>query len=249
MGIPGVPLALVVPLTARQVEAAGRLHEELVGWRLSDDVLADLREHFPSNDDVRHVLPKAVTLNSLYATTVYAIRQMAQHVVDVHSAGDWGSPAELANRIACLRIRCKERRFLSFASKYCHFFVDQARFPIWDTFAREALMLHLGKVKVEGYQAYTDALSRLCQSAGGCTFSELDRYLWLRGQWEAHRRCHRVSPEVLPLFDAPSGETGLLLVRHSPSLRAARSRRMGPGPTRLLLRRLDHLPQRYQLAL
>ena len=36
------------------------------------------------------------------------------------------------------------RRFVSFAAKFCHFFIDEERFPIYDEAARDAIRLHLG---------------------------------------------------------------------------------------------------------
>lgn len=57
------------------------------------------------------------------------------------------------------------RRHVSFASKFCHFFIDGQDFPILDQAARDALRLHLGRdgfLGAElGYSGFCGALGRL----------------------------------------------------------------------------------------
>jgi hypothetical protein len=65
---------LAVPLAPQQVTAASELYQRhLTGWQQYDRILHALHNHFPSSIDVEHVLPKAVTLNQLYATNILAI--------------------------------------------------------------------------------------------------------------------------------------------------------------------------------
>jgi len=209
------------PLCQAQVDAANALHARLTGWQRADAVLAALAQHFPSNTSESDVLPKAIVLNSLYATRVLAIQAMAKHVAEVLTdAGDQPG-VEVVEEIAWLRglgkDRDKSRRFLSFASKYCHFFVDQNRFAIVDDFAASAVRLHLGQHahtyanKPSDYPEYLAAIDRLRTAAGlSCSYRGFDRYLWLRGQWEQWQkppskdgiRGSGVNPEVRALFSS-----------------------------------------------
>ena len=188
------------PLCQTQIDAANALHARLPGWQTADAVLAALGHHFPSNADLVYVIPKAVTLNSLYATSVLAIQAMARHVAEVlEKAGDQVG-IEVVEEIAWLHglgpEKDKSRRFLSFASKYCHFFVDPQRFPILDELAGRALSHHLGRKNrspmsgtAEDYPNYVADIDRL-RKAGGltCDYAELDHYLWLCGQRLAYQK-------------------------------------------------------------
>ena len=169
---------LEVSLAQSQVDAASQLRRlYLPGWQRADAVLQALAEHFPSNTDPVCVIPKTVTLNRLYATNVLAILAMADHVVEVLSAEPDPPGIDVVEKIARLhglgRARDKSRRFLSFASKYCHFFVDAGRFPILDDFAGRGVRYHLGprgrsrmRGTAEDYPNYLADINRL-RAVGG----------------------------------------------------------------------------------
>lgn len=218
---------LAVPLTHAQVEAANQLYQRyLVGWQRYDRVLYALREHFPSNKDLECVLPKAVTLNQLYATNVLAITRMAGHIVDV--LGQEPNPPDpcVVEKIAWLQDAGKNgMHFRSFASKYCHFFISADRFPILDDLAGHALDYHLGRRRrahvLEGpfsYLTYVADINRLRETAGlDCSYVETDRYLWLCGQWLRLRNGKRagksvlINGEVRGLLEAPDARAAELL--------------------------------------
>jgi hypothetical protein len=214
-------ISLDYPLCQTQIDAANALHAALVGWQRADEVLASLARYFPSNTSEAHVLPKAIVLNSLYVTSVLAIQAMAKHVAEVLAEAGDQPVVEVVEKIAWLRglgkDRDKNRRFLSFASKYCHFFVDPGRFPILDDFAGRALSYHLGRRNrspmrgtADDYPSYMADIDRL-RAAGGlaCDYTQLDHYLWLCGQWlEYLKRKESGKPgpingEVWSLFRSP----------------------------------------------
>jgi hypothetical protein len=218
---------LAVPLSHAQVEAANQLYQRyLVGWQRYDRVLYALREHFPSNKDLECVLPKAVTLNQLYGTHVLAITGMAGHIVEV--LGHEPDPPDLGvvEKIAWLpEAGANGMRFRSFASKYCHFFINADRFPILDELAGQALDYHLGPRKrthiLKGpfsYLTYVSDIDRV-RAAGHleCSYVELDRYLWLLGQWLRVREGNRtgktvmINGEVRGLLEAPDEPAGKLV--------------------------------------
>ena len=219
------PSALEVPLTQAHVDAANALQRRLAGWKLYEGILRDLAGHFPSNCDLRHVLPKAITLNSLYATGILAIHQMAEHIVQVATKESDRLSPEFADRIALLTdlgSGRKTRRCLSFASKYCHFFVSPERFAILDAYAVNALVLHMGKtrLRIDHYASYLSAVDGLIATAGlRCSYADLDHYLWLAGQRISYQRSRRlgktpsINREVLPLFAEPDAECAALIER------------------------------------
>jgi len=135
----------VRPLAQAQVDAANRLYKRIEGWRATDKALHRLRESFPGNTCLAEVLLKVAALNSLYNTNVFAVVRMAKHIVKVFERHTRAPDIEVVDEIAELPAAGeKKRRFLSFASKYCRFFVEPEQFAIYDTIALEALQFHLG---------------------------------------------------------------------------------------------------------
>ena len=138
---------LDVPLTQQQVKSACQLHDRLKQWKRSDDALLRLHTSLPGFGAAECLL-KCVAVNTLYGTQVLAIIRMADHVCNQLAIGqDPRRSPELVERIATLPTTGDEtiRHFISFAAKFCHFFVDPEEFPIYDEAARDVLKLHLGK--------------------------------------------------------------------------------------------------------
>ncbi|MSP94093.1 MAG: hypothetical protein EXR00_02390 [Alphaproteobacteria bacterium] len=109
---------------------------------------------------------------------------------------------------------CK-RMETSFASKYCHFFIDQ-NLPIYDSRAREALVFLLGKKYVpleDGTARYLNFCSNFdrFQTANSIRSSvrEIDHFLWIVGSCEAHRKGKRVKAGVRDLLKKQSDKDWL----------------------------------------
>lgn len=213
---------LVKPLASKQVDTACKLYDHLPGWQVTDRALEQLADKFPGFD-FESCLLKTVTINSLYATMVFATWRMAEHVHEV--LGQKGLLAvgpELVETIAALPDKGGnevKRRFRSFASKFAHFFIDSERFPILDSYAEKTIAYHLGgkreKNHAETYIAYVHNFSTLKRSVGLLEHPnrELDRYLWLAGQYRAFLRNPgtRLNAEVRGLFESTDQEyKGLL---------------------------------------
>src|SRR5260221_751585 len=166
---------LIVPLYMSQIEAASRLHRQLLQWQITDCALHALHVHFPGFD-AEATLLKVVAVNQLYGTNVYAVIRMAQHIAKVMSEADNMEDADLVEKLASLTAR-KHR---SFASKFAHFFIDMERFPIYDTYAVKMVAYHLGKQEQDmdtahPYRAFTENINRLKRYAQlSCTTRELD---------------------------------------------------------------------------
>jgi hypothetical protein len=76
---------------------------------------------------------KSIAVNSLYGTNVLAIIPMAKHVRNVLlRPGATEQGADLVDQIAALTLNGTTHRRTSFAAKFCHFFVDENNFQIYD---------------------------------------------------------------------------------------------------------------------
>ena len=78
-----------------------------------------------------------------------------------------------------------------FASKYCHFHYPEI-FPIYDKFARIALSDLLEKKKGEYNGKYglfkRDLDDFMAKLSWKTSYKEMDRYLWLYGQWVEYKK-------------------------------------------------------------
>ena len=210
-------VGLSVPLTQAQVESASHVYLNLVQWRLSDSALDKLAASVP-DFTAEACLLKTVAINAIYGTQLLATGRMSKHIEEVlGNANPAKAGPELVEVIAKLPPRDGERQrtLVSFGSKFCHFFIDPARFPIYDEAVREALKLHLGSKtyqtdKTKPYLAYCANLERLREGASlHCGTKELDRYLWLTGmfmRWvkERSKGSARVNAELKHVFESPS---------------------------------------------
>ena len=202
-------------LSMHQVSAANRLYRDhMPKWRRSDEALHALANAFPGNSDPAHVLCKAAALNTLYGTNVFDVVSVAEHVSDVLEAGHSSSAPELVEAVAW--VPSLKRRFLSFASKYCHFFADSTRFAIYDSAALEALRFHLGeqerglRTEPVDYGTWLTAIQDLREKGRiDCCPAELDHYLWLCGQWIRKHAGRPVNKEADALFDNPAAQPDL----------------------------------------
>ncbi|MGP8247781.1 MAG: hypothetical protein ACLQVN_25120 [Bryobacteraceae bacterium] len=167
-----------------------------------EESLKELFSQYPSNKDVRHVLLKVVALNALYSTRIFVYsekvpnvvdvaRRIHEHVQDVDSALDAGSP-ELVDRIAMVTVPGKkDRKYFSFATKYCSWHKPES-YPIWDANVERylgCLQKQTGFARdfdVNGYWDYPRfrevmTAFRERYDLGSFGFKEIDKFLWLYG--------------------------------------------------------------------
>ncbi|MBZ0171954.1 MAG: hypothetical protein K8E66_06205 [Phycisphaerales bacterium] len=205
-------------LTQQQIDAACRLHARLDQWRASDDAIIHLRTIVPTFDSTACLL-KTVTINTLYSTRVFAVVRMGAHIERVMARTDPESAGlGLVDEIAALPadVGAKTRRHTSFASKFCRFFVNEDRFPIYDEAARNAIGLHIGRVGrgdsgASSYAGFVEKIDMVRRNFGIlCTGRELDRYLWITGMYlkwlkEIDKSRPIMNREISALFTEPRG--------------------------------------------
>jgi len=219
---PGAHPVSRLALDRRQVEAACRLRATLSGWNEADAILLDVRQRYPSTDRASCIV-KSVLVNQLYSTRVFAITEMGSWISAKLSQTPIPSDVDLVDRIASLelagrRTDARVRRFTSFASKWCSFFCDEERFPIYDDAARETLKHHFGRDLTDDplspYGNFFRAF-RALQATVGCSAKELDYYLWITGmfmRWSKSGTAisKRVNKELRGAFEAANCRGSLL---------------------------------------
>lgn len=156
-----------------------------------DEALATLFCLFPKNTRLDQVILKAAALNQLYSTNIYAVAEMARHIVGrgVDPLLEIGSPGAV-DVIAKVTFGGKPWRFYSFATKYCSFH-NPERYPIYDRFIDQALR-HYRKVDhfavfsnadLREYERLINIIASFRRFYGleGFTFKAIDKFLWLEG--------------------------------------------------------------------
>jgi hypothetical protein len=201
-----------IPLLASQLTAAKGLYARLPQWHATNQALAALSRSFPDFAFESSLL-KVAAVNQLYGTNVYAVVRMSEHVCAIMANYDRAQiDAALVERIAALPPapgQPRDRKHISFASKFAHFFIDYERFPIYDSYAVKMVEYHLSTsertVDVQHpYQAFVQNLQLLKQRDRiTATNQELDAYLWLAGlYWEKRRTAKpQINAEVARLFE------------------------------------------------
>jgi len=206
-------ISLKVPLTAEQLDAATRLHVRLVSWKATDAALDLLAKRIPEFD-FGACLIKASAVNQLYGTNVYALNRVCAHVSDVMKSPD---ADDLVERIATFREGEKTKHYVSFASKFAHFFIDKDAYPVFDSYALQGLRHHLAGVRfpTDGSPPYADYVAGLASlktlASLSCSGRELDRYLWLSGLYRAWSNNPKapINLEARSVFDRKSEDPAI----------------------------------------
>lgn len=224
-------MALVVTLSESQIESARCMSAFMPRWQLAEGSLVRLAEAMPGFD-LHASLVKAVAVNSIFGTQVLATMRMAEWVHGLLGDGQTNEMGVgLVETMAALKPNKGDKRrvFTSFAAKFCHFFVDADRYPIYDDAARQALRLHLGKAYCDDtqhpYGSFCRNFENLRSHAGvNANPRDLDRYLWLTGmymRWQKERRNDsksRVNEELRNHFNGPKPEVTALLKAMLPAI-------------------------------
>ncbi len=197
-------------LTEDQITAAGALHATLKQWRLTDDALRRLQDALPAFGPEESLL-KVVAINALYGTNVFALVRAATHVQRVLAASDVATAGpELVESLANIPTTSggRTRRYVSFASKFAHFFVSADRFPIYDSYAERMMVLHVGTSAghdpARPYEAFVANLERLKRERGlRSTYRELDRK-----RASGSRRLAEIRPSVAAIFSRTTSAAG-----------------------------------------
>jgi hypothetical protein len=161
-------------------------------WNISgEEALRLLREQFPENKQVPHVLLKVLVLNKLYSTRVndVDVLPLAEHIVrlDLDTQLDQGMLAAVERIYTCDGLQM----YYSFATKFCSWHNPEA-YPIYDRYADECLWAYKKRDgfaefqhQDEGYYEKFVAIVTAFRAHYGLdrfTFREIDKFLWSSGK-------------------------------------------------------------------
>ena len=147
---------------------------------------------YPNNTDINDILIKAASLNDFYSTNIFSIFAVAEHIrsLDIDSRLQNGD-ASLVDEIAGITINGTEKRFYSFASKYCSHH-NPTLFPIYDSYVDRVLRFFKKKDRfcsfvdedLKNYPRFIEVLNAFQRFYMLDEFNkkELDRYLWQLGK-------------------------------------------------------------------
>lgn len=176
-----------------QVNFYLRAWDEQENYVLQEHALDKLFfQTYPLNTDINDILVKASSLNDFYSTNIFSIFTVAKHILELGidnrlQSGD----ASLVDDIADITISGKQKRFYSFASKYCSHHKPNL-FPIYDSFVDKVLKYFR---RVDGFCAFSDdelknyprfieilnSFQRFYKLED-VNKKDLDRYLWQLGK-------------------------------------------------------------------
>ncbi len=147
-------------------------------------------ELIPENKEIEDILIKSSTLNDFYSTNIFSIFHVAKHILELDiddrlKKGDLTLVEDIAD------IKELNKRFYSFASKYCSHHNPES-FPIYDNYVDRVLRYfrnrdHFADFKnddLKDYVLFNDILNKFASfySLEKYSLKDLDRYLWMLGK-------------------------------------------------------------------
>ena len=158
--------------------------------KLGEQALAQLREQFPRNVEVSHILLKVLALNQIYSTRINYVDvvPLSRHIagLGIDSLLDQGSPRAVDLIFVCPPLP----KYFSFATKFCSWH-NPAAFPIYDHYVDECLWLYK---KQDGfavfhrqdlwiYEKFVEIVTSFRSHYGlTCfTYRQIDKFLWQTG--------------------------------------------------------------------
>lgn len=147
---------------------------------------------YKDNTDLNEILIKCSCLNDFYSTNIFLIYPVAKNIYDLKiddrlNKGD----SSLINDIAHVTINGVEKRFYSFASKYCSHH-NSINFPIYDYFVDKMLWYfqkkdkfsNFSKEDLKDYVKFKNILMdfKKFYDIDEYNLRDIDKYLWIAGK-------------------------------------------------------------------
>jgi len=172
--------------------------ETLENYIKQEDAVVKLfRELCPDNKKIEDILLKTTVLNTFYSTNVFNISALAQHIYDLNidhrlKQGDLSLVADISIGHGIMyKNSGRERRFYSFATKYCSHHCPQI-YPIYDSFVEDMLIYLRDTDEFHGFTREQLRDFRIFRNVivamqnyyelEEFSFKEIDKYLWQCGK-------------------------------------------------------------------
>jgi hypothetical protein len=165
-------------------------------YSISDNALSKVIKSFPKNDELESAIIKVTIIKTLYATTLYDVFKMANHI---HGITNIDALILEGNPQAVERIRkghgivttksLKEIDFYSFSTKYCSFH-NQMDYPIYDNLVANIIVKEFGsKRDLKNYAEYKNEIIRFRRETGIETesFKQIDMGLWVYSKYKENK--------------------------------------------------------------
>lgn len=147
---------------------------------------------YPNNTDINDILIKASALNDFYSTNIFSIFPVAKHILNLNIDNRLKSEDEtLVNDIANITINGKQKKFYSFATKYCSHHFPKI-FPIYDSYVEKVLIYfqkednfsNFKKTDLRDYKKFKNTLIEFKKfyNIDEYNLKDIDRYLWQLGK-------------------------------------------------------------------
>ena len=144
----------------------------------------------PENKEIEDILIKCSTLNDFYSTNIFSIYPVAKHILSLNidkrlKQGDLTLIEDMAY------IEELDKRFYSFASKYCSHHKPYT-YPIYDSYVEKVLMYFKRKDKfavfkkadLKDYHKFHEVLMKFIEfyNLEEYNIKQIDQYLWQLGK-------------------------------------------------------------------
>lgn len=206
------------------IKAAKELFDHHLSiWRQDTKILNWLKQQDESFESKEFCSLKVIAIDSLYSTNlrfhpgrraelashIYRHRKTLNEVSE--QKPNWALVIELAAQAS------KGDGNVSFASKFFQFFVSD-KYPIFDALAQKALEKCRPDLGKRPYTVFADSITTLSKINSSMTIREIDRYLWLLGnylEWkrdiETQKEPSKKLNEIQRLFQSDNGSVRELL--------------------------------------
>lgn len=184
-------------LTENNINSALKIRDGMISWNEIDKLLRREFIKKEENKKLHDIGYKIELVNKLYNCSLrmdkrVVAEELKNLELDSLFADKGLSPEEIVEKMGRI-IPATYKRSIGpvFASKYCHFHFPEI-FPIYDKFARIALSDLLDKKKGEyngKYALFKRDLDDFMEKLNWKTsYKEIDKYLWLYGQWVEYKK-------------------------------------------------------------
>lgn len=157
-----------------------------------ENALDKLYKIYPENTDINEIIVKCAALNDFYSTNIKFIYPVAKHIKDLGIDNELTKGnVQLVDKIKTVRIKEKDYKFYSFATKYCSHHKPES-FPIYDQFVSKILcyfrdcdgFCKFKNYELKEYAKFKKVVLRFQEyyGLGQYNFKQIDKYLWLLGK-------------------------------------------------------------------
>jgi len=173
----------MIKIDENKIESAKNIYEKLPNWNLANKVLTAYFNANPKNNSEEVILIKVCLIDSLYKTNLKDQISVAKHILGIESLDKdlQEGKVSVVEKIA----NWNGRNLISFASKFCHFH-NKKTYPIYDKYVIIALRKLINWKDTRIFSDFFKAIKNFREEnkLNNVSFEDIDKYLWLFGQWE-----------------------------------------------------------------